>query len=789
MKGLIMAGGEGTRLRPLTCGKPKPMIDVMGRPVMEYIIELMKDAGITDIAVTLMYMPQIITEYFGDGSKFGVNLSYFIEETPLGTAGSVKNAQEFLDETFIIISGDCLTDIDIKSAIDFHKEKKSEGTIVLTSVENPLEYGIVVTDENGAIVRFLEKPSWSEVFSDTANTGIYILEPSVLRKIPEAQRYDFSKDLYPKMLAENSAMFGYVAKGYWCDIGDLTAYRKCHFDILDKKININLNCSENDGIYTRGNPTINPEAIINPPCYIGDDTLIGMGAKIMPYSIIGNDCRIHEGVSVKQTVIQKNVSIGKLTQIRGCTIADGVHIGAHSMVLENSVIGEKTNIGDMCEIKNNIKIWPDKTIENETVVSDNLVWGDNFGRRLFGENGVTGEVNVDVTPEFATRLGAAFGAANKNAKLSISGGLGGALDMLRSAFVSGMLSSGARVYDLGAVTLPVTRRAIPFYGLDGGIHISLSQTDYEMRLMVTFTNKYGGDITREFERKIETLFMREDFMRCEPHEIKSITTLYDYKLYYMREILNEIKTQLNMNVVIEGADMAKEILTELGVTISASNRKGLITAVIDDYAERLVLFDELGRTVSGEKYAALASLIAIKTGNKIVVAPISGSNTVEKISGKYNASVVRCKTSKAQMMECMLKNNKVQFRLMYDAVYAFAKICSVLHSEGIRLCDIADEIPDIHIIEKEVNCDIGKKGKVIRSIADVAKREQSSPIGAPITRIELDEGVKIINDNGWVLVIPHAEKPVCRVISEGVNEEFAAEICDIYIKEVEKYSK
>ena len=248
MKGLIMAGGEGTRLRPLTCGRPKPMVDVMGRPVMEYIIELMKNAGITDIAVTLMYMPHIITEHFGDGSKFGVRIKYYIEDTPLGTAGSVKNAQEFFDDTFIIVSGDSLTDIDIKKAAEIHKEKGSEATIVLKSVDNPLEYGIVVTDESGAIIRFLEKPSWSEVFSDTANTGIYILNPSVLSLIPPSERYDFSRDLFPKMLAGGHRMFGFVADGYWCDIGDLSAYKKCHFDILDKKVGIKLNCIKKNGI-------------------------------------------------------------------------------------------------------------------------------------------------------------------------------------------------------------------------------------------------------------------------------------------------------------------------------------------------------------------------------------------------------------------------------------------------------------------------------------------------------------------------------------------------------------
>ncbi|MDR0405239.1 MAG: NTP transferase domain-containing protein [Clostridiales bacterium] len=780
MKGLIMAGGEGTRLRPLTCGKPKPMINVMGKPVMEYIITLMKNAGITDIAVTLMYMPQAITEYFGDGGRFGVRLNYFIEETPLGTAGSVKNAEAFLDDTFLIISGDCLTDIDLRRAAEFHREKRSEATLVLTAVENPLEYGIVVTDKRGAVVRFLEKPSWSEVFSDTANTGIYILNPSALRYIPAGTPYDFSKDLYPKMLADGAAVYGCVAGGYWCDIGDLTAYRACHFDILDKKVNIDIGAEPRGGVYVCEHAEVARDAEVHAPCYIGDGAVIHSGAKLLPYSVIGGGSRIFGGASVKQAVLQKMVSVGKGAQIRGGVIADGAAIGARSLALEGSVIGEKTRIGDSCEVKNNIKIWPGKTIADETVVSGNLVWGGNFSKRLFGENGVTGEINADATPEFAARLGAAFGASGKHAGLSVSGASGGAADMLRGAFVSGLLSAGVRVYDLGGVTLPEARRGIPFYGLGGGAHLSATEADGETRLRITFLNPRGCDISRDAERKIETLFAREDFVRCEPSVIRGVTALSEYPLYYARELFNELNREggLRLTVAVEGCDRLRELLTALGAEVSDGGR-GIVTAKIDGTEERLALIDELGRTIAGEKYAALAALIAVKTGGKTVAAPVCGSAVTEKIAARYGAAVVRCKSGNAHRMDCMLRHNALQFRLMYDAVYAFARICVLLSAEGLRLCDVADEIPEVYMTEREVPCDAGKNGKVIRAIADHA---QSG-------RIELEEGVKILRDGGWALILPHAEKPVCRVISEGQSAEFAAELCDIYIREVEKFAK
>jgi mannose-1-phosphate guanylyltransferase/phosphomannomutase len=216
--------------------------------------------------------------------------------------------------------------------------------------------------------------------------------------------------------------------------------------------------------------------------------------------------------------------------------------------------------------------------------------------------------------------------------------------MLRSAFVSGLLSSGAKVYDFGGITLPVARRAIPFYGLDGGVHIMAINTGNEMKLVTTFLNENGADIPRDFERKIEILFMREDFTRCQPDVISEIVRFYDYKLYYMREIMNEIKDKLSVNIKIEGSDIARQLLSDLGAEIVTSDGKGVITAFVDEYAERLVLVDELGRTISGESFAALVSLISIKTGNKIIASPISGSGSIEAIAAKYNARVVRCKT-------------------------------------------------------------------------------------------------------------------------------------------------
>jgi len=214
-----MAGGEGSRLRPLTCNRPKPMVPVVTRPILEHILNLVKRHKISEVILTLQFMPAAIMNHFGDGSDFGVRMRYVVEESPLGTAGSVRNAARLLDEPFIVLSGDALTDFDLTSLMESHRASGAKVTLGLTRVPNPLEYGIVITAEDGSIKRFLEKPSWGEVFSDTVNTGIYVLNPDVLEFIPEGRQFDFSKDLFPRLLRDGRPLFGKVLDGYWCDIG------------------------------------------------------------------------------------------------------------------------------------------------------------------------------------------------------------------------------------------------------------------------------------------------------------------------------------------------------------------------------------------------------------------------------------------------------------------------------------------------------------------------------------------------------------------------------------------
>jgi mannose-1-phosphate guanylyltransferase/phosphomannomutase len=486
------------------------MVNVANKPIMEHIINLLKNYGITEIGVTLMYLPQKIRDYFGNGSSFGVNLHYFIEDSPLGTAGSVKNAESFLNETFIVISGDSLTNMNLKKAMDYHKKKKSKATLILTKVDVPLEYGVVITNKDGSISGFHEKPSWGEVFSDTVNTGTYILEPEVLKYMDKGKKADFSQDLFPALLSLKEPMYGFVTSDYWCDIGDLNAYLQSHFDIFEGKISLDIDYPQiSKGVWVGNGTIIEPGAKIHAPCIIGSNCRIGSGAVIEDMSVIGDNNVIENDVTVKHSVIWDNNFIEHGSEIRGAIICNKVNFKRYVSIFENAIVGDNCVINERAIIKPEAKIWPQKTVDPFAIVDRNIIWGSKRSKSIFGENGLSGIINVDISTEFATRLGAAYGSIfKKGSKVVVSSTTSNSARMFKHAFVSGILSVGVEVFNLSSLLTPISRHAIGFLSVEGGIHVKLSE-DNPNKLRVDFMDSKGASISRVSERKIENAFFRK----------------------------------------------------------------------------------------------------------------------------------------------------------------------------------------------------------------------------------------------------------------------------------------
>ena len=805
MKAVIMAGGEGSRLRPLTCDRPKPMVPLLNKPTMEHIVNLLKKHGITDIGVTLQYMPQAIMDHFGDGSEFGVNLQYFIEKEPLGTAGSVKNGEEFLDETFLVISGDALTDFDLQKAIDYHREKKALATLVLTTVDNPLEYGVVITEKTGEISRFLEKPSWGEVFSDTVNTGIYILEPQVLAEFPAEKKYDFSQDLFPKLLKEEKPMYGCVLDGYWCDIGNLQQYQQAHFDILDRKVQIEFTAKEfRPGIWLEEGVEINPEAIVEAPAYIGAGTKINQGAVIGSHSVLGKNNLISSKVSTKRSILWDNNYLGTGSQVRGATLCHKVQVKNLGNLFEGVVVGDSSVIEEGANLRPGVKLWPYKRVDAGATVNDSLIWGAKAIKNIFGSQGIRGILNLDITPEYAVKLGAAFGSmfADKG-KIVLSSDNWSGANVVKQSFLAGLMASGTKVTDIGAGVTPINRYAIKSLQAAGGIHVKQCPEDLS-KVSIQFFNDKGINISKGEERKLENLLTREDFKRnSQVGEVENLDYIYsDYCNDIGQRCFPKGKLTGNYNILVgyQGqaiGNLLKSILSDAGCNVIFSDyaansfnklqaREVLKTfgnsvkfhkadcgVFVDNNGENIVMVDELGEMIGEEELFAINSLLTMENepGGHIA-APTTASSVIETLAERFNCSVQRSKTAPQHLMDSM---NDFQFELSFDGIYNLASLLKYVTDNGMTFSQLKGKIPQFHTYQQEIYCPWEDKGKVIRRLIEDSQGQ----------KVEMLDGVKVFHDGGWSLILPDSEKPMVKVFSEALSLQEAKLINEIYCDKIE----
>jgi len=369
MKAVILVGGEGTRLRPLTCNTTKAMVPILNRPFLECLIWYLKEHSIRDIILAMSYLSDHIQSYFGDGAELGVHLTYLIEEQPLGTAGAVKNAEALLDEPFFVLNGDILTGINLTAMMSLHRETKSKASIALTPVDNPTIYGVVETDVKGMVKRFVEKPDWRQVTTNMINAGIYIIEPEVLNYIPPSTPSMFEHHLFPLLLRMGEPILSYPSDTYWIDIGTPEKYLKVHHDLLlDKAPSLSSYWGNvNEGIQIGSNSTIHPSAEIKGPVLIAESCIIAKGAEVKGPAVLGPRCEVAEGAIVEGAIQWHDSKVGKKAILRNCIVASHCHIQEGSQVLDNCVLGDNVIVGKNNKLAQGIKIWPNKRIQPGTI--------------------------------------------------------------------------------------------------------------------------------------------------------------------------------------------------------------------------------------------------------------------------------------------------------------------------------------------------------------------------------------------------------------------------------------
>jgi mannose-1-phosphate guanylyltransferase/phosphomannomutase len=796
---------------------------------MELIVELLKTHGFDEIVATLHYLADEIESYFGDGDAHGVKMHYVVEDTPLGTAGAVKMAHERLgNETFLVISGDALTDLDLSAVVRHHQEQGNDVTIALQRVTNPLEFGVVVTDESGRIVRFLEKPSWGEVFSDTINTGIYVLEPAILDRMHRGRVYDFSKDLFPDMLREGAKLGGYVIDAYWTDIGNLEQYQQANYDAVEGKVRIAFPGGEiAHRVYAGEGTRIDPGAHVEGPVVIGRDCRIAADAHIVGPAVLGDRTIVERGATVCRSVLWEDVYVGEEAALSDCTVADRNIVQKRAKVNENSVIGRGCTIGTGATVNAHLKLWPDKWVNAGSIVSMSLIYGQKWPGSLFGSGGISGLANLEITPEFALKLGQAFGTALKPGQtVMTSRDTHPASRVMNRCIISGLLAVGVNVLDLRSYPLPLARYAVRV-GSDGGIHVRVA-TDDPNAIVFEFFDHTGIGIDKGAERKVENLFFREDFRRTPMDDVGRLDfpsrALERYSAAFVTALDAHALRDANFRVVIDYAFgnasiVLPQILGALGVEQIALNAyfdagkvrtfredrerhlqqlssvvsslEANLGVLIDADGETVTLVDDAGEIVGRNRLMALLVLLVAraKPGARIGM-PLTVPTVVERIAADNGAEIVRTRSDRRSLMALAEQEGRAlafaggmnyelifpEFQPAFDGIYATAKIMELLAAERHKLSALVAMLPPWHVAGRVVPCPWDRKGAVMRSLHDEAAHGNG--------KVETLDGIRLPRHDGWVLVLPDATDASVNVWAEGASDDEASRYADEIVHRV-----
>lgn len=809
MKAVIMAGGHGTRLRPLTSNMPKPMIPIVGIPCMEHIIELLRRHSITDIVVTLAFMPEEIRGYFGDGSDWGVDIKYSVEEVPAGTAGSIGLASEHLEgEPFVVISGDALTDIDLTDLIHFHRDRGATASMVLKSVESPLDFGIVITEEDGRIVRFLEKPAWGQVFSDTINTGIYLLEPEVLERIPKNPEgeYDFSKDLFPALLEEGAPLYGYITDGYWEDVGTLEQYASAQRDVLEGKVEgvrpPGTRLKEN--IYVGDRSKVDEDQLEG-PVVIGENVRIDEGVYLSPYSVVGDNVVLAAGASVEQSIVLEGSYVGEGAGIFGTLVGHNCYVQARAQLLERGALGDDVIVGEGATISPDVKVYPHKTIESGAHVGQSMIYETMGMRTLFTGGAVSGKFNVDVTPEFLIRLFSSFGTTlapgsivtlGRDASLSAQAA--------KRAMTGALMSTGVSVRDLRAAHTGVVRHDVRAGKSSAGAHVRAGREPDEIEVL--FFSSDATPMNESGQRSVEKVFVREEYRRAFLGDIGELIYPGRVVEQYVERLERAIDREATSGatIVVDFSNgvadlVASRVFSRLGIDavvlsgFSNANVSGVTTSalgnqledslqrvgnivptvgaafgcVVSPSGEEVHFVDDRGDYVPPD--VMLACFLSIMRPGKAVL-PVNLSGRYHELVEKAGGEVVEGRTGIGNVS---LKSaiEAADIAALDDGHYIFpdflpAPDCFVSIGRALELFG-EEALSGLHgsfgehignVVVRPLDCPWSAKGRVMRGLAE---RFGGDPDAI------MTDGVKLsLNSKGWVLMLPDPNNPRFYVYAE-----------------------
>ena len=619
MKAVILAGGEGTRLRPLTCDMPKPLVPVCGKPVLFYILELLEKNGCTEAAVAVRYRGERIEDALGDG-RYG-NLRTFVsyEDKPLGTAGCVKRAAADFGDDFIVISGDAMCDFDLAAMYRHHKNTKSAATIAVKSVDDPREYGVII-GENGTVNGFSEKPSYINCRSDLANTGIYVISPEVLGLIADDKPVDFAKDVFPEMLGREMQLGYFAESGYWCDIGDIAAYKRCTADLINGKIRVQP-----------------AERVITQNSHISRTSFIAKGAYFSHKALaagctsVGAGAYISDGAKLNSAIVMDGAFVGEDVTLNDCIVCPGARIGSGAAVYENAVIREGAVIGENAVVSGGVRIWNNKRIDRNASVTSDVKYGSACAPEL-SEEGICGTTNTVITPGFSARAGAAAAKISETG-IAVSYSGGNASESIAKALVSGISSAGGTAYDCGNVPLPVLAHAAGLLGADTIMHVTArAQTKIPIFSAGMLPLKRGR------ERVFHGALVRGEYMSAGWDSFGGIRTVTDAEMLYTSELARITGFTVPYDVRVVSRNVRfRDICAPFAKAVS--NGKEKLTVNIGERGDTAEI--TCGDTFLDRVALTLIACADNAETGSVTALPFSFPQTAEETARRYGGEILR----------------------------------------------------------------------------------------------------------------------------------------------------
>lgn len=762
MKAVIMAGGEGTRLRPITCSMPKPLVPLCTKPVLAYILDLLAEHGCTDATLTLMYLGKQIESYFAEEEYPGIRLHYAYEETPLGTAGSVKNAVPAVDEPLLIISGDAMCDFDLSAALAFHREKGAAATLVVKRVKDPREYGLVSVGADGKIAGFVEKPPLSHCVTDLANTGVYILSPQVLERIEPGKKNDFASDVFPAMLADGLPLYAYEDKGYWCDIGDIDSYQRCQKDMLEGKVRCRIPAKNQNGIYCNSDLSRYQCKII-PPAFIGENVDIGSGTLIAEGTVIGDHAVIGRDCKVRGSILHDCCYLGDRVTCNEAVVCADARLLRDSAAYEHAVLGEGAMLGEDSRLLGGIKLWNKKETASGLTVGDDVKYG-SAKSIVIDDDGISGETNVTVTPELAAKIGASLGSLKAGGTVGVACNFTKSGTALKQALIAGAVAAGANVLDFGEAAETEYEFCLNRTKADFGAYL-----DSNIITNIFLSDRCGIPMMRSMERKLENAVNRGAYKKAAWNDFGMTLWMGELKKLYQLSLLQTISGDLQGMAarVKSSSSRVKELLEDTLKRLGCGRREGIILNLTADGRQVSVYTEETGYLFH-EKALCLVCLSEFMDGRDVVV-PYDAPSVLEDMAARYGRKVLRYYASPCDRSDSEARKAAEETLFLNDGLVLSVKLLSFLKRRGMTLREALRLLPQF---ERSTRL-IGVKGSTAAVMKALCPQEQA-----------IGEGVSIRTEDGNMLIKPMKSGKGIFLFAESVRSETAEELCDLFERRI-----